>query len=255
MFRSDDDVIRVEVVNSLAHVIFPPCDGSIVPASVDPVEMRAIMHGLWNSPCDKHVSLVLPRHRRSQSMKVLENIAQIKDWQYLDTVQIVYEKTIQSNASSFVRNSESGFLFFKGDFPQIDKTQWFNPDYSNATTTWGVSPQPEEPIRNTAYQRFSWELMLLMVTLCHPLHYGRFVYALDANDDNILQFAAYHQIPLQLYSQTVGEAGAIIEKYQEIKSKLNTRAINARRKRKLMREENSLTEDDFINNDEEVEQK
>lgn len=239
MYRSDDDVIRIDVVNNISNVVFPPCDGSIVPALIDPVEMRAMMYNLYNSPSDKHVCLVLPRHRRSQTLKAMENLSQVKDWNYLDTVQIIYEKTVQSNASSFVRNSESGYLFYKGEFPQIDKTHWFNPDYSNATTTWSLTPQPEEPVRNSAYLRFSWEKLLLMVTLSQPLHYGRFIYALDPSDENILHFASYHQIPLQLYSQNADEADQIIKRYQEIKSKLNIRAIRARRKRKIksMREE------------------
>lgn len=250
MIRSNDDVIRVDVVNNISHAVFPPCDGSIVPTMLDPVEMRALMYNLWNSPSDKHVSLVLPRHRRSQTLKTLENISQVKDWEFLDTVQIVYEKTIQSNASSFVRNSETGFLFYKGDFPQLDKTQWFNADYSNCTTTWSVSPQPEEPVRNTAYQRFSWEILLLLVTLSQPLHYGRFIYALDPHDENILHFAAYHQIPLQLYATTAEEAKKIVEQYQEIRGRLSPRAISARRKRKMQamarNEENNQENGDFL---------
>lgn len=233
MIRTDDDIIRIDVVKNISHAVFPACDASIVSSLVDPIEMRALMYNLWNSPSDKHVCLVLPRQRRSQTLRVLENISQVKDWEFLDTVQICYEKTVQSNASSFVKNSETGFLYYKGDFPQLDKTQWFNPDYSNATTTWNVTPQPEEPVKNTAYQRFSWEVLLLLVTLSQPLHYGRFVYALDPSDDNLLSFAAYHQIPLQLYAETMEEATAVIEKYNAIKAKLNPQGVATRRKKKI----------------------
>jgi transposase len=75
--------------------------------------------------------------------------------------------------------------------------------------------------------------MLLMVTLSKPLWYGRFIYAPEVEDDNILQFAFYHQIPLQLYTDTNEKAALIIDQYNEIKEKMNPRAIAARRKRKL----------------------
>ena len=111
--RSEDDIIRVDVVKSLAHAIFPAADGSIVPALLDETEHRALMHNLYHSPSDKHVTLVLPRVRRSQYIPVLQHVSKIQDWEFLDVVSVIYEKTVQSNASSFVRNSEPGFLFYK----------------------------------------------------------------------------------------------------------------------------------------------
>jgi hypothetical protein len=231
--RSKDDVIRIDVVNSVCNAIFPACDGSIVQAAVDPIEHKALMFNLWNAPTDKHVCIVLPRQRRSQTTQVLSNVANTQNWNFLDCVNICYEKTVQSNASSFVKNSETGYLFYKGDFPNLDKTKWFNPEYSNATTTWYLSPQPEETLRNSSYQRFCWDLMLLLVTLSQPLRYGRFVYGLDPNDDNILNFAAFHQIPLQLYTDDPNRAQEIVETYEHIKANMNPKTIAARRKKKI----------------------
>jgi len=233
LIRSTDDIIRIDIVKSLSHAIFPACDGSIVAASSDPIEHKAIMFNLFNAPSDKHICMVLPRQRRSQTLAVLSNISQTQNWQFLDCVNIIYEKTVQSNASSFVRNSETGYLFYKGDFPNLEKTRWFNPDYSNATTTWNLAPQPEETIRNSSYQRFCWEILLLIVTLCQPLHYGRFVYGLNPDDENILYFASYHQIPIQLYTDNPEKAQSIINKYEEIKANLNLKTIAARRKKKI----------------------
>lgn len=247
--RSDDDIIRVDVVKSLAHAIFPAADGSIVPALLDETEHRALLHNLYHSPSEKHVSLVLPRVRRTQFIGVLQHLSKVQDWEFLDIVSIVYEKTVQSNASSFVRNSEPGFLFYKNAFPNLDQTKWFNPQFCNCSTTWHLAPQPEEAIRHTSYQKFCWELMLLMVTLSKPLYYGRFIYALPIDDNNILQFAFYHQIPLQLYADSNEKAASIIEQYNEVKANMNPRAIAARRKRKLAgerRAEEKEYEDDEI---------
>lgn len=231
--RSEDDIIRIDVVKSLAHAIFPAADGSIVPALLDETEHRALMHNLYHSPSEKHVTLVLPRVRRSQYIPVLQSVSKTQDWEFLDVVSVVYEKTVQSNASSFVRNSEPGFLFYKNSFPNLDQTKWFNPQFCNCSTTWHLAPQAEEAIRHTSYQKFCWELMLLMVTLSKPLWYGRFIYALPVEDDNILQFASYHQIPLQLYTDSNEKAKNIIDQYNQVKANMNPRAIAARRKRKL----------------------
>lgn len=238
------------MVKSLAHAIFPAADGSIVPALLDETEHRALLHNLYHSPSDKHVSLVLPRVRRSQYTTVLQHISKTQDWEFLDVVSVIYEKTVQSNASSFVRNSEPGFLFYKNSFPNLDQTKWFNPQFCNCSTTWHLSPQAEESIRHTSYQKFCWELMLLIVTLSKPLWYGRFIYALPVDDDNILQFAFYHQIPLQLYADTDEKAQIIINQYNEVKANMNPRAIAARRKRKLAGERKAAEQQQALENEE-----
>jgi len=117
--------------------------------------------------------------------------------------------------------SEQGVILYKGSTPDVKKTGWFAPDeqYSNATTLWNVAPSQDEGIGSTYFQKFCWEVPMILLSMARPLEHNRFIYGLPVNGDAaaLFKFCKYYNIAVQLYVKTTKEASELLEKYKEIK--------------------------------------
>lgn len=218
MIRSHDDLIRIEVVESIGN--FPPvaADFSIVNLSVNPEHAKTALQSIYNSPTSRHVSLLLNRHKRKDKVDAMQNlsIAQKIGFEYFDTVGIWYEKPSSCSNNGFLPVCEVGHLFYKGAAPDAKTTEWFGDDTSNATNLWNVSPQDKEQMQATYYQKFCWEVPLLLLSLVKPLEHKRFVYDAELTDgelDSLFAFVRYFNIGVQLYQTSESMALHILRRY------------------------------------------
>lgn len=219
MYRTDDDVIQVEVVEKIGNTVFPASDVSILNMPSDPLETRTLFKNLYNLPTDRHLCLVLFRHRKNIRLKSLANVGQIpSEWKFFDWVNMSYQMPAQSNGNCLVHLSELGVLIHKGKFtPSLERTKWFREDYANAGNHWDLSPQRGEIVRRSKFHDFSGEMVHLLLDLAFPMECGRMVYGFidPSNIDNILNFAKFWKMPITLYASTNSKAEAIIKKYHE----------------------------------------
>lgn len=223
MFRTEDDNIRVEVVEKIGNSVFPASDISIINMPYDPVDARALFLNLYNLPADKHLCFVTFRHRKNVRMKALANIKELLgDWKFFEMINLSYQRPTQSNGNSLVHLSEFGLMIHKGKFsPNLEKTKWFREDYANAGNHWDLSPQRGENTKATRFQDFSGEMIHLLLDLASPLEYGRVVYGFIDPEDitNIVHFVKYWGLPVYLYASTNEKAKKIIKLYEELEVK------------------------------------
>jgi len=111
--------------------------------------------------------------------------------------------------------AETGFLFYKGPKPDVTKTSWFSEGYTNATNHWDLTPQPGEKTDLTHYQKFCWELGLLMYSLSAPREHRRFIYSHSSLNElpSVFSFCRAYELEVQLYAATNEEAVKIIGIY------------------------------------------
>jgi hypothetical protein len=120
--------------------------------------------------------------------------------------------------------SEPGYLLYKGDAPDTKKTAWFSSDESqpNATNLWNLATQPGEGTW-TYYQKFSWEMNLLLMSMTSPSEHNRFIYGLEPSEGDlelIFKFCVQHQMGVQLYAKTHFDAESIINSYENFSKEL-----------------------------------
>ena len=214
MFRSHDDLIRIDVCRNINSVIFPPVDCSILNIPDDANDAKNLFSSLWNAPAVHHLSLLFCRHKKKNRLKAMSNFANTP-FSYLDSVHIWYEKASSCSNNGFLPLSEQGVLLHKGTIPNIKNTDWFASDLSNATTLWNVSVQEKEPRQFTYHQKFSWEIVLLLLSMCKPWTYQRFIYGFSGDRDSIFEFCRTFNIGVQLYESTAQEANELIKQYEE----------------------------------------
>lgn len=219
MFRTDDDVIRVEVVEKIGNSVFPASDISIINMPYSPIEAKTLFINLYNLPADKHLCFVTFRHRKNVKMKALGNVSELlDDWKFFETINLSYQRPAQSNGNCLVSLSEFGILIYKGKFsPNLEKTKWFRDAYANAGNHWDLSPQRGENIKATRFQDFSGEMIHLLLDLASPLEYGRVVYGFVDPEDisNIVHFVKHWGLPIYLYASSNEKAEKIIKLYNE----------------------------------------
>src|SRR5690606_9110157 len=132
---------------------------------------------------------------------------------------LLYEKPKSCSNNGFLPLSEIGFVLYKGQTPDTGSTKWFKDDYNNATNIWDLNNHPDEGdgINGfTYYQRFSWELNCLMMSMAGPLIHRRFIYNLPLNDNELLslfKFCVQFDLMAELYTETYSEASRIRDKY------------------------------------------
>lgn len=219
MLMSKDGLIKVDQAVDLASVVFPPSSWSIVNLPVDSTEAESMFKNLYNTPTARHVSLALCRHRRKERLQATANVAQSQaiGWGYLDTVSIWYEKPSTCSNNGLLPVAEPGFLLYKGDTPDAKRTAWFGENIANATNLWNIAPQEAEDGTYSYYQKFSWELNMLLMSLATPLEHTRFIYAMPvaASDwSTIFKFCKHFLVGVQLYAKTHAEAEAIVAAYE-----------------------------------------
>lgn len=224
MLKSSDGLIRVDQASTLADVVFPPASWSVINLPIDPDEARTIFKNLYNSPTARHISLALCRHRRKDRLAATANVglASYQNWSYLDTVSIWYEKPSTCSNNGLLPIAESGFILHKGEAPEATRTKWFAPeDRDNATNLWNLATQKDEATASY-YQRFSWEMNMLLMSLAAPLEHARFIYGMPISDiehELIFGFCRHFGIGVQLYAKTHIESEALITEYEKYAEK------------------------------------
>jgi len=218
MIRSHDDLIRIEVVKNINKFSPVIADFSIIdlPANVD--EAKFILSNIFNNSNSRHIILILNRQKRKDRIDSVVNlsIAQKTGFEYLDTVSIWYERPSTCSNNGFLPVCEIGYIFYKGPLPDLKTTNWFADEKSNATNLWNVSSQPNEPRSVTYYQKFAWEIPLLMMSMVKPLENRRFIYNVEISEpeyESLFQFCRYHKIAVQLYSTSDATSLHIIRSY------------------------------------------
>jgi hypothetical protein len=219
MFKTRDGLVRIDIAEDLSEVTFPTSDFSIVNMPSDHEEAEDLFDNLYNSPTNRHLSLVFCRHKRSDKLSALSNFSKIKNFEYLDSVHVWYEKASSSSNNGLLPVSEQAVIVFKGSTPDVKNTAWFGEQdgQSNATTLWNVSSQDGEPQKNTYYQKFCWETAMLLMSMSYPLESKRFIYGypLDSDALSLFSFVKKYKIEVQLYVKTTKEANDLLEKYKE----------------------------------------
>lgn len=228
MIKSSDGLVTITPAATPSDIVFEPSDWSIANIPANEKDADALARHLYYMPVSNHVSLLLCRHRRKDRLKAMSMVhsfvyrdkADPVEWNFLDTVCIWYEKPSSCSNNGLLPVSEPGFLVYKGDVPDTSKTQWFNDEYSNSTNLWNVSPQPEEQktFKYTYNQKFSWEMNLLMMSLCGPLEYRRFIYALPMNGSELRsmhKLCRVHNLKAQLVSKNIEDAEKMIQEIEK----------------------------------------
>ncbi|MEM4379169.1 MAG: hypothetical protein QXL01_00580 [Thermoplasmatales archaeon] len=222
MYRSKDKLINVTVAKDTTNLVFQPADWSIVNLSESFEDGQRMFDALYQTAVQKHVVLVLCRHKRRDRLKAISTISNPGKFNYLETVSLIYEKPKSCSNNGFLPLSEIGFVLYKGPTPNTNKTRWFRDDYNNATNVWDLGVQSPDEGDVTYYQRFSWELNLLLMSLAAPLSTRRFIYGLPLNADereSLFKFCNKYIISVELVSPTPTEANDIIKHYENFGGK------------------------------------
>lgn len=202
--QTNNGLIDVEYVSHLSAAVFPPADWSIVNCPYDPVLAEKLAKNLYNTPVSNHVSLVVHRHARKNMISSFTSLRAMSDkWDYLNTVTISYPQPNSGSNNGLLPISEVGHIFYKGMLPDAKKTDWFQADAgrANATNFWDLGPQPEEDSA-LYYQKFSWELNLLLKSLTSPQEHRRFIYAVDTHPDelySVYNFCETYSMKAKIY--------------------------------------------------------
>jgi len=218
MIRSHDDLIRVEVIAN-ANIAGPvAADFSIINLPLDAALAKESLNNIFNSPTMRHITLILNRHRRKDKVLAMTTLKTAIDvgFEYLDTVSIWYDKPSSCSNNGFLPVCEVGYLFYKGAAPDVGTTAWFGDGTSNATNMWAVTPQELEKRTATYYQKFAWEIPLLLLSMAQPLEHRRFIYNAELTEqetDSLFRFCKNFNMAVQLYTTTEANGLSIIRSY------------------------------------------
>lgn len=214
MFKSQDNLLQVLVAEDLSQVAFPAADFSIVNLPLTPEKTEALFSHLYDTPVERHVTLVVSRHKKEERLHVLGNLSRVANFKYFDSIFLWYEKASGSSNSTFTPICEGAYLFYKGDLPDVKKTAWFSEEQSNATNHWALAASAGEDRDFTYYQRFNFETALLLYSLSRPSATRRFIYGLPSVDDNLFAFCRRHQIGAYVYADSNSEAKQLVSAYE-----------------------------------------
>lgn len=219
MIRSHDDAIRVEVVDDLSNLVPVVSDFSIINLPLDQKRAQTAMRCLFDSPTERHTTLILNRHRRKDRLAATMNLKTVEQagFEYLDTVSIWYEKPSSCSNNGFLPVCEVGHLFYKGPMPDVKTTKWFGEETSNATNLWNVTTQEGENKPATYFQKFCWELPLLLLSMSRPLEHRRFMFGAEITEpelDTLFRFVKHFNIGVSLFTTSEQMAIHIIRSYE-----------------------------------------
>lgn len=220
VYKSKDKLININVAKDIINSVLHPTDWSIVNLFSEPDSTKQMFKRLYQTSTSKHIVLALSRHKRKDRLSAISTMNDIDKFNYLETVSILYEKPKSCSNNGFLPLSEIGFVLYKGTTPDTTKTKWFRDDYNNATNVWDLNTQTTDEGDVTYYQRFSWELNLILMSLCGPLSTRRFTYGLPLNHDereSLFKFCRRMKLGVELFVATSEEASDILKHYEEFK--------------------------------------
>lgn len=218
MLKSKDEYITIHWSKNVSDATFQPADWSIINTPATPKDAAKISKNIYNSATSKHICLAFNRQKKNKKIETMANFpvfSQSSPWEFLDAVTVLYEKPASSSSTGFLSLAEPGYLFFKGLSPDVNNTKWFSDKYSNATNFWDVCARNDEKIgKNTYYRQFSWELGLLLYSLCGIHEYRSFLYLDNFNNAELLSihnFCKEHELKAQLHVSTIEKAKKAID--------------------------------------------
>ena len=215
MIKSKDDLLRIEVVHKFSEAVFPAFDVAVFPLMESEIEHKDFMSALYLSQNERQILLLIPRGEKSVKLKQLSYLKIHKPWKYIDGISITYNKPSQSNGNCLIQMADFGFLYYKGiHSPDIGNSHFFRENYANASNHWDLGPIEGEDRTYTQYNRFSGELVYLLLKLAHPLQTGTVLWAMGGIDIAMLKFIKSERIQFQLYIKTLEEAGKILDQYE-----------------------------------------
>lgn len=221
MTTSKDNKINI-LHGSINDVVYSPSDFSVVDVPSEKEHAEMLAKRLYNTTATKHVSLLLTRGRRDERLDCISNVGCFKNWSFLDSVNILYEKASSCSNSGLLPLSEPGYVVYKGSIPNIKATSWFQDDKKpNSTNFWDLSVSSEESSVNTYYKKCSWELLLLMYSLAMTSIYRSFIYALPVDCDEIIsigKFCHFMNLTVQIPIKDNKKAASLLEYYDNFKS-------------------------------------
>lgn len=214
MIKSKDSLIQIQVANNSGSFVFQPCDWAVVNLPLERQEAEKMFANLYNTPVSNQAVLVLCRHRRKSRLEALRNIDAAKDFHYLETISLTYEKPSSCSNNGFLPLAEIGMLFYKGDIPDTKKTAWFSGDrHTNATNLWDITPQPTEGA-SSYYQKFNWDTNLILKSMMGTLSMRRFYYGLPVTADEVRSIHAFckeYMLVCNLFVNSVQEAQELVK--------------------------------------------
>lgn len=224
MIRSHDDLIRVEVVEDISNAAPIASDFSIVNLPLNAQKATMTMANLFNAPTERHLTMIVNRHRRKDRLAATVNLGTVvaQGFEFLDTVSIWYEKPSSCSNNGFLPVCEVGHLFYKGAMPDVKTTEWFGDQTSNATNIWAVTPHEDEGKTATYYQKFCWELPLLLLSMAKPLEHRRFLYGAEITEaelETLFKFCVQFNIGVQLIVDSDKMGLYIVRRYNADYSK------------------------------------
>jgi len=222
VFKTEDGVVDITVAKDISDIVFQPADWSMVNIPLDPEKAERLANNLFNMPSHRHVSLVMNRHKRKERIKGLSALSAFDDksWKFLDSITASYGKPSTCSNNGFLPLAEHAFLFYKGTVPDPKETHWASAgEYQNATNEWVLVPQDKESVyfKQTYYQKFSWDLQLLMLSLCGRGEHSRFIYGVsmgasmsDAEVRSLYTFCKKYNLTVELIVSDVEKAEEIL---------------------------------------------
>ena len=215
MLRTRDKLITIEGVESVADIVFHPSDWSVINLPAQQADAKDIFTRLNNTPGSSHLSLVVFRQRKRHRLSSLVALSGVAaPWEYLDTISITYNKPSSCSNNGLLPISEVGVLLYKGAPPDVKKTSWFSGDYDNATNLWDLGSQEGETGNFTYFQKFSWEMNLLLKSMSGTIEHRAFTYTpyvTEAEVKSIHSFCRAYQVKAYLYAKTTKEAEKLIK--------------------------------------------
>lgn len=217
MFKTKDGIVHVTTGKDISDVMFQPADWSILNVPSDIKSAKRLANGLYNTPSARHVSLLVNRQKRKDRLHGLANLTAFGiSWKFLDNISLSYGKPSTCSNNGFLPICEQAFLVCKGDPPNTKNTAWASHDeYQNATNEWVLLPQSQESdlFRETYYQKFTWSLQMIMLSLVGSVEYGRFIYGLPLTPieaKSLHAFCKKYKLTAELFMTDMDEALKII---------------------------------------------
>ena len=227
MIRSSDGVVDITVASDTSEIVFQPADWSIMNIPIKEVLASKLSDNLFNMPTHRHISLVLNRHRRKDRMKGLSCLSSFdnKNWRFLDNVSLSYGRPSACSNNGFLPLCEHGYIFYKGDTPDTKNTEWASEaEHINATNNWELFLQKNEDAfqPNTYYQKFSWDLQTLLMSLCGQLEHSRFIYGVlqgkvaASEIKSIYTFCKNNSLSVELITASTDVAENILNQVEKL---------------------------------------
>lgn len=228
MYSSTDGLINITIASDISSVVFQPADWSLISISPSKPKTVNIATNLFNMPTSRHISLVVNRNKKHEMVNAIANVAvfgQTAEWKYLDSVSISYAKSASCSSSSFLPLCEQGVIYYKGSTPQVSSTMWAaETDYNNATNEWILLNQAKENefIKKTTCKKFSWELQLILMSMCGTLEYSRFIYGVPVDSITLMEarsiyaFCVHYNLKCELFASASEDAKRFLEEILKI---------------------------------------